>query len=46
MAYGMQQLRKAGKALQDFDTAYARRAERDFGGAHKAPLKSGLVAHH
>lgn len=38
----MEQLRKAGRALQNFDTAYARRAERDFGGAHKAPLKSGL----
>ena len=39
MAYGMQQLRKAGKALQDFDTAYADRAEKDMGGAHKSPLK-------
>ena len=28
MAYGMQQLRKAGKALSDFDTAYAARIEK------------------
>jgi len=28
MAYGMQQLRKAGKALQDFDTAYADKIEK------------------
>jgi len=35
----MQQLRKAGKAIQDFDAAYATRAEKDMGGAHKSPLK-------
>ena len=42
MAYGMQQLRKAGKALQDFDRDYADRARADFGGEQKAPLKSML----
>ena len=39
MAYGMNQLRKAGKALQDFDTAYAERAARDMGGIEKSPMK-------
>ena len=41
MAYGMQQLRKAGKAIQNFDRAYADRARADFGD-DKAPLKSML----
>ena len=32
-------LRKAGKAIMDFDTAYAERVERDMGGLNKSPLR-------
>jgi len=35
----MQQLRKAGKALNDFDKAYASRAAKDMGGAHQSPMR-------
>ena len=39
MAYGMQQLRKAGKALQGFDTAYADRVRKGMGGEKDSPMK-------
>ena len=39
MAYGMEQLRKAGDFLNNLDTKYATRVTKDMGGAHKSPLK-------
>ena len=42
MAYGMQQLRKAGQAIKDFDAAYAARASRDMGGEELAPTRTTL----
>ena len=35
-------LRKAGKRILDADEAYAKRVEKDMGGAHKAPIKTML----
>ena len=35
----MQQLRKAGKALQNFDEMYAAKVAEDMGGAHKSPAQ-------
>ena len=35
-------LRKAGQSILDADERYAKRVERDMGGAHKSPIKTML----